>query len=147
MYLLKYLIFYELQLHPCYFHQFRILQAPFSDFCSSQFFENGSHELHENVQFSEFQCNAKATSLKPDCVLSGSSVHGSESDQDESSSICAQPDDTRETLDPMGIGPGSSSGIDGKHDIVASSVQKSVHPGRHASSEDIKSWKDKGFTR
>jgi hypothetical protein len=81
-------------------------------------------------------------------------MHTSEFDQEESSSICAQPDDTRETLfsehpvgDPMGIGPCSSSGIDGKHDIVASSVQKSVHPGRQASSEDIKSWKEKGFTR
>ncbi|XP_020259775.1 tRNA (adenine(58)-N(1))-methyltransferase non-catalytic subunit trm6 [Asparagus officinalis] len=42
--------------------------------------------------------------------------------------------------------PCSSDGVDDTHQNTSSLVQKPVPAGRQASSEDIKSWKEKGFT-
>lgn len=132
----------------------RILQAPFSDLCPSGNIgnassANASSELHENVQSSELQSNANDTSLSPDFIPFGGSIHMSEADQE----VCAR-DNTGETLSSghaaigtMGIHPCSSSRIDGTRGSNASSVQKSITPGRLASAENIKSWKEKGFTR
>ncbi|XP_020267014.1 uncharacterized protein LOC109842566 [Asparagus officinalis] len=42
--------------------------------------------------------------------------------------------------------PCSSNGVDDTHQRTSSLVQKPIPAGRQASSEDIKSWKEKGFT-
>lgn len=126
------LIIYFLLPHLLCFHWCRILQASFSDLCPKNN-DNVSSELDANVQSSEFKCRSENMPLTSDSIPVEGSMDMSETEQEESS-ICAQPDNVRGTL--VGIS-----------ERLPSSVHKSVNPGRQASHEDIKSWKEKGFTR
>ncbi|XP_038977528.1 tRNA (adenine(58)-N(1))-methyltransferase non-catalytic subunit trm6-like [Phoenix dactylifera] len=100
----------------------RIVQAPFSDLCSSENLDHENSKSHENIQSSEIQSQTK-DSLLTECA-SKSSIALSE--------------------DPV-VQEGDSLS-DCRHGDNPSRGCKSVNPGRRASPELIKLWKEKGFS-
>ncbi|KAJ6845135.1 tRNA (adenine(58)-N(1))-methyltransferase non-catalytic subunit trm6 [Iris pallida] len=131
----------------------RIVQAPLSSLCSSQKNNNTCLELDKTVQSSYLQFGITNASLTSDCIASGESIHLPEAEiQKENSSLCEEPAGMLETSFPgndvaghTSIRPCSSS-VDAIQENTAFMVQKSITPGRQASPEAIKLWKEKGFS-
>ncbi|KAJ6821810.1 tRNA (adenine(58)-N(1))-methyltransferase non-catalytic subunit trm6 [Iris pallida] len=130
----------------------RIVQAPLSALLPSQKNDNACPELDKRIQSSDLQFDISNACLTSDCILSGESSHLPETAiHKENSSLCEEPAGMLETSfsgnDVAGhtsIRPCSNS-VDGIQENTSVMVQKST-PGRQASLEAIKLWKEKGFS-
>ncbi|XXG40270.1 hypothetical protein AAC387_Pa01g1032 [Persea americana] len=136
----------------------RIMQTPVADLCSNQENKNELLISHENASSLEIQPDADERSLLTTCILSDDAILEVQSVQEEiSSDSLVKSGSISETflssgngtLDHMDVDTCSTESLDVINEENASPVLKtckSVKPGRRASPEAIKLWKENGFT-
>lgn len=135
------------------------MQTPVADLCSNQENKIELFISHENASSLEIQPDADERSLLTTCILSDDAILEVQSVQEEiSSDSLVKSGSISETflssgngtLDHMDVDTCYTESLDVINEENASPVLKtckSVKPGRRASPEAIKLWKENGFTR